>query len=118
MGKRSVTLYRSPSQSKDDFETFRGKLEPDWWYKNCKTTHEGFQIANFTSHFGLKQIMNQPIHILSNSSSCIELIFHIAIKLSNRVSYSFITTSNCHYQIIHPYFNLNIYYPPPYEHDV
>ena len=32
-------------------------------------------IANLTSQYGLKQITNQPTHILNNLSSCIDLLF-------------------------------------------
>ena len=47
---------------------FNAKLSQ--WYKNDKITTEGSKIANLTSQYGLKQIINQPTHILNNSSSC------------------------------------------------
>ena len=108
-------FYKLPSQSKDDFETFLCKLEftlnkilennpflvvpvgyfntkLDQWYKNDKTSHVGSKIANLTSQFGLQRIMNQPTHILMNSSSCIDFIFTSQSNL-NRLRCSFITTS-------------------------
>ena len=71
-----VALYRSPSQSKDDFEKFAKNLELNFdavsannpfltvflgdfntksnlWYKNNKTTNEGSKIDGITSQFGL-----------------------------------------------------------------
>ena len=89
-----VSLQRSPNQSQDEFETFTNNLELildksfetnsflvialgdfnttlSQWYKNDKTTTEGSKIANLTSQYRLKQILNQPTHVLNNSSSCI-----------------------------------------------
>ena len=93
-----VALYRSPSQSQDDFETFADNFEMTLellaqknpflltaigdfnakssnWYNKDKTSLEGNAIENLASQFGLHQIINEPTHILPNSSSCIDLIF-------------------------------------------
>ena len=40
-----------------------------------KTSFEGSTIETLTSQFGLHMLINEPIHLLQNSSSCIELIF-------------------------------------------
>ena len=40
------------------------------WYNKGKTSFEGNTIENLTSQLGLHQIMNEPTHILPNSSSC------------------------------------------------
>ena len=45
------------------------------WYINDKTTTEGAKIEFVTSQCGLHQIINELIHVLENSSSCIDLIF-------------------------------------------
>ena len=91
-------MYRTPNQSQDEFETFTKNLELildnifetnpflvialgdfntklSQWYENDKTTTEGSKIANITTRYGLKQIINQPTHILNNSSSCIDSLF-------------------------------------------
>ena len=91
-------MYRSPNQSQDEFETFTNNLELildkifetnpflvialgyfntklSQWYKNDKTTNEGSKTANRTSQYGIKQVINQPTHILNNSASCIDLLF-------------------------------------------
>ena len=92
-------MYRSPSQSKDEFESFADNLEvnldsialrnpylivalgdvnprTNGWYPLCKTTYEGTRIDGITSHFGLEQLIHQPPHITGERSSCIDLIFH------------------------------------------
>ena len=92
-----VALYSSPSQSQDNFATFSdnfkmtldlaSKKNPyllvvlcDFnakliqWYDKDSSTSEGISNENITSQFGLHQIINEPTHILQNSSSCIDLI--------------------------------------------
>ena len=89
-----LSLYRSPSQSQDDFETFTENLESnlenlvqrnlflvmaigDFNAKssNWKSNFEGDAIENLTSLFGLHQVFKEPTHILDTSSSFIDLIF-------------------------------------------
>ena len=136
-----IALYISPSQSQDDFETFSDNfeitLEPlvqktcflttitgDFnakscnWYSHDKTNFEGSTIESITSQFGLHQLINEPTHLLQNSSSCIDLIF---TSQPNIVVESGVYPSlhpNCHHQIIFAKFNLKIYYLPPYSRKV
>ena len=93
-----VSLYRSPSQTSDDFEKFTDNFEltldtiaesnsdlivvlgdfnikSNNWHINDKTTSEGAKIEFLTSQFRLHQIINEPTNVLENSSSCINLIF-------------------------------------------
>ena len=93
-----TALYRSPSQSQDDFETFLKNFElnldtilannpfltvvlgdfdvkSNLWCKSDKTSYEGSKIKGITSQFGLKQQINEPTHHATNSPSCIDLIF-------------------------------------------
>ena len=93
-----ISLYRSPSQTQDEFEKFIDNLELNLetlcqnnpflivltgdlnaksknWYSHDKTSHEGNEIKNVTAQFGLQQIIKEPTHISNNSSSCIDLIF-------------------------------------------
>ena len=93
-----VSLYRSPSQTQDEFDIFLINLEQsigdiivknslfvlitgdfnvrssNWW-KNDFSTSEGTQVDSLTTSYGLSQIVSDPAHILLNSSSCIDLIF-------------------------------------------
>ena len=133
-----VSLYRSPSQTSDDFEKFTDNFELTLdtlaesnsdlvvvlgdlniksknWYINDKTTTEGAKIEFVTSQFGLHQIINEPTHVLEKSSSCIDLIF---TSQPNLVVDSGVHPSlhpNCHHQIVYAKFNLKIHFPPPYE---
>ena len=100
-----VSFYRSPSQTSDDFETFTDNFELTLdtlaksnsdlvallgdlnvksknWYINDKTTTEGAKIEFVTSQFGLHQVINEPTHVLENSSPCIDLIFTLKPNLA------------------------------------
>ena len=86
-----ISLYRSPSQSHDIFETFADNLGQNLdtiadknlylivilgdfnakssnWYKHDKTIYEGSKMEALTSQFGLKQLIQELTHILSNLS--------------------------------------------------
>ena len=125
-----VSLYRSPNQYQDEFETFTNNLELildkifetnpflvialgdfnaklSQWYKNDKTTTERCKITNLTSQYELKQIINQPTHILNNSSSCIDLLFTSQPNLVMESGVHSSLYSNCHHQITYARFSLN-----------
>ena len=93
-----ISLYRSPNQSQDDFESFINNLEynldsvmvnnryltvilgdfnakSSLWCNNDITTYEGSKIDGVTSQFGLQQIIKERKHFISNSLSFIDLIF-------------------------------------------
>ena len=94
-----ITLYRSPSQTSDEVDSFIINLEnilinitsfdphfvmllgefnsksKSWWSLNDKTTEEGTILENVTSLYGMKNLISAPTHILHYSSSCIEFIF-------------------------------------------
>ena len=133
-----ISLYRSPSQSSDEFENFVYKLDltlevfaqknlfltviigdlnakVNKWCSTDKRTPEGAQLDNLTSQYGLTQLLKEPTHISDNYRSCIDLIF---ISQPNLVVDFGIYTSlheNCHHQIVYSKFDLKIFYPPPYE---
>ena len=72
-------------------------------------------MLSLTSCNGFQQIINEPTHIQRQSSSCIDLIF---TDQPNLLVNSRIHTSlhpNCHHQIVQSKFDLNIFYPPPYQ---
>ena len=93
-----VSLYCSPNQSQDDFESFANNLElnigavtannpfltavlgdfnikSNLWVKGDKTSYEGSKIDAIASQFGLQQLINEPTHLVADSSSCNDLIF-------------------------------------------
>ena len=136
-----VALCRSPSQSQDDFAIFSDNFEMTLdlaskknpyllvvlgdfnaklkqWYDKDSSTSEGISIENITSQFGLHQIINEPTHILENSSSCIDLIFTSQPNLSVESGTQSSLHPNCHHQIIYTKFNLEVIYPPPYAREV
>ena len=88
------------------------------WYINDKTTTEGAKIEFVTSQYGLHQIINELIHVLENSSSCIDLIF---TSQPNLVVDSGLHPSlhpNCHHQTVYAKCNLKIHFSPPYEREI
>ena len=124
-----LCLYRSPSQTRDIFETFADNFEltldtivnknpflivalGDFnakttnWYKNDINSYEGLKIDTITSQFGLQQIINEPTYLTSCSSLCIDLIF---TSQPNLVMESGVHSSlhpNCHHQIVFAKINL------------
>ena len=93
-----ISLYRSPSQSSDEFNDFCLKFDKtleyvfnqnpqlvfvvgdfnarsDSWWPNDVNTIEGTQIEALTSLYGLHQIISEPTHITPYSLSCIDLLF-------------------------------------------
>ena len=132
-----ISLYRSPSQTLDNFETFSKNFELNLenivhrnpflvvvigdfnaksskWHCQDKSTFEGNVIDNITSQFGLYQVIKEPTHILNTSSSCIDLIF---TSLPNLIIDSGVHSSlnpNWHHQTVYAKFNLEIIYPSPF----
>ena len=131
------TIYRSPNQLPDNFETFIDKFEltletlsqknlfllvvisdfntkSKFLYCNDNTTSQGKTLENVTSQFGLHQVIKEPTHILHNSSSCIDLIFSSQPNLIIESGVHPSLHPNCHHQLIYAKFNLQIYYSPQY----
>ena len=136
-----ITLYRSPSQTSNEFDPFISNLEQllinitsfdscfvillgDFnaksksWSVNDITTEEGTILENLISLYGMKQLIFAQTHISQHSSSCIDLIF---VNQPNLVIDSGIHQSmyqNCHHQVIFCNLNLKIEYPPPCAREV
>ena len=51
------------------------KASSSSWCINDKTNYEGAKIDCLASKYDLKQVINEPTHLLETSSSCIDLIF-------------------------------------------
>ena len=80
------TVYRSPSQNSDEFESFLLNFEfllqdisnrnpyltlllgdynarnTNWWHHDITTT-EGIQLETTTTIYGLQQLIDEPTHI-------------------------------------------------------
>ena len=119
-----MALYRSPSQTQDEFEKFSDNLELNFgtlpektpflvvaigdfnaksesWYTNDSTTSQCNVLENITSQFGLQLIIKEPTHILDNSSSCIDLIFTSQPSLITELSVYPLLHPNCHHQVVY-----------------
>ena len=130
-----IHLYRSPSQTQDEFQIFKSNLKPDLDKLSCGnpfltvligdfnakskdscsidiTSFEGSELDFLTTQFGLSRMTKEPTHILDNSRYCIDLIFtsHPNIFIDSGVHASL--HLNCHHQIIYAKFNLKIFCPP------
>ena len=81
-------------------------------------TYEGSKIDAVTSQFGLQQLINDTIHLVADSSSCIDLIFTSQPDLVMESGVHSLLHPNCHQQVTYAKFNLKIHYPPPYEWEI
>ena len=90
-----ICLYRSPSQTNDEFESFLKYFEVNLdkiheenqfmisalddfsenWCKNDTSSPEGSMLDAVTSNYGLHQLTQEPTHIRNSSFSFIDLIF-------------------------------------------
>ena len=92
-----VVIYRSPSQTSDEFGLFLLRLElviehmchekpyciiltgdfnskTKQWWPDGEETNEGVLLNQLIESFSMTQLTDQPTHILTNSSSLIDLI--------------------------------------------
>ena len=76
------------------------------------------KIDAITSQFGLQQLINEPTHLIADSSSCIDLIFTSQPNVVMEFGVHSSLHPNCHHQITYAKFNLKIYYSPPYKPEI
>ena len=93
-----ISLYRSPSQTSDEIDSFITNFEkivvdisrgnPHFllligdfnakssnWSSNDATTAEGSQLDYFASLCRMKQVTTEPAHIFESFDSCVDLTF-------------------------------------------
>ena len=87
-------------------------------YTNDSTNFKGSKSDFLTSSFGFHQIINNPTHVLNNSSSCIDLIFTAQPNLVMQSGVHSSLHANCYHQLRYGKFNSNVFYPPPYKRGV
>ena len=127
-------LYRSPSQSQDEFENFCTKFDillgqtndeisicsivtGDFnarcsrWWRNDITNFAGKEIDFLTSSAGYTQIIDKPIHVINKSESCIDLIFCTNQNVISKYRVDASLFDKCHHNII--YGKINICLPLP-----
>ena len=87
-------------------------------WSNYITNPNGTLIDSLTTAHSFKQLIFDATHILSQSSSCIDLIFTDQPNyVTDCVTHPSLS-KNCHHQIIFCKLNLKVEYPPPYQHFV
>ena len=85
-----------------------------WSYEDINTS-EGLKLVSSTSANGVLQLINEPTHLQTSNSSCVDLIFTDQRNLSVNPGVHASLHPHFHHQIVHSSFNLNISYPPPYQ---
>ena len=63
-----------------------------------------------TQHY-IKQITDEPTHLLWNFSFCFNLVFTSQQNLVTDAGFHPLLHVYCHHQIVHAKFNLKIHYP-------
>ena len=131
------SLYCSPSQNSEEFESFLTNFEhllsdinarkpsvfvilgdfnarsTSWWSSDIDS--EGSKFFSLSTLNGFHQSISESTHVQRNSSSSIDLIFTDQPSLVTNNGVHASLHSSCHHQIIRCTFNLNIVYPPPYQ---
>ena len=79
------------------------------------SNNEGVQIDSITSIECLEKLIYEPTHVLSNSSSCIDLIFTNEPNLVVDSGTHPFLHPNCYHIIIHCKINLQVEYLQPYQ---
>ena len=116
-------IYRSPSQNNEEFDTFLtnfqkllneiNNLKPplsiitgdfnarssQLWSKDINTT-EASKLFSGTSSNGFSELINEPTHIQTNSSFCIDLIFTDQSMLSVNSEVHTSLFQNCQHKIV------------------
>ena len=133
-----ISLYRSPSQTPDQFDNFLElfeellqdifKLKSSFilnsgdfncrnsnWYLGDPVTREGARLKTLTSFYGLNQLIKTLTHLPQNSATCIDLVFNNQPHLVMESGVHSSLSSTCHHEIVFAKLNLQIEYTPPYE---
>ena len=131
-------IYHSPSQNNCEFDSFLRSVErllsdikkskpflsvitgdfnarSSYRWSEDINTSEGLKLLSLTSANEVSQLINEPTHLQTSSCSCIDLIYTDQPNISVNSGVHASLHPNCHHQIVHSSFNLNISYPPSYQ---
>ena len=134
-------MYRSPSQTQDEFEEFCNDLNlllsnvndvnanfsvitgdfnaklSTWWSLN-KDNAEGREINSVTSACGYSQLINKTTYVSKESSSCIDLIFPTSPNLIRETGAELSIFEKCHHNLIYSITDFKVPLPPSYLREV
>ena len=134
-------LYRSPSQSQDEFENFCTKFDIllgqindelpicsivtsefnarcSGWQRNDITNFAGKEIDFLTSLAGYTQIIAKFTHVINKSKLCIDLIFYINQNVISKYGVDASYFDKCHHNIIYGKINIRVEFPPVFIREV
>ena len=116
----NFVLYRSPSQSSNEFENFFYHLDLTLEVLTQKNPFLIVIIGDFLVNGVLtcQYELTQPTHLSDNYRSCINLIFTSQPNLAVDFGIHPSLHENCFHLISYSKFDLKIFYPPPYERTV
>ena len=131
-------IYRSPSQTLDEFDTFMENFElmlstmsieepyciiitgdfncrsPHWW-KDEHENDEGRIFEAFTAELGLQQLVCEPTHFIGESKSCIDLIFTNQPNLFLETGVHPTLHRQCHHHVVFAKITAHNLTPPSYK---
>ena len=131
-----AVIYRSPSQSQEEFDNFTINFElmlskmhaenpfcviitgdfncrSTQWWENDIENNEGKLFEPITSEMGLHQLISEPTHLMGDSKSCIDLIFTDQPNLVIESGVHQSLHEHCHHQIVYGRLSVsNIALPP------
>ena len=81
-------------------------------------TATGLEPRTLSLKTNTQRLIQEPTHILSNLSCCIDLVFMSQHKLLMESGVHSLLHENCHHQLVYPKFNLKVWYPAPYERKI
>ena len=106
-------LYRSPSQTSNEFEDFCTNFK--LFLSNINDHNPVWHEINFlTSSTGYSQLIDQDTSTTKESLPCIDLVFtsNPSFISASGVELSFY--EKCHHNLIHGKIKFNVPLPPPY----
>ena len=95
----------------DDFNARTSK-----WWSSDKETFEGRAMHSLKTSAGYTQLIEQPTHVINNSSSCIGLVFASNVICNSGVELSLF--DKCHHNLVSGELNFMLPLPPTYKRQV
>ena len=136
-----AVIYRSPSQSPEEFDNFTTNFElmlskmhaenpfcviitgdfncrSTQWWENDIDNNEGRLFEPLSSDNGLYQLISEPTHLMGDSKSCIDLIFTDQPNLIIESGVHPSLHEQCHHQIVYGKLSVSNIALPPYTRKI